>query len=28
LRLVKVETLHQAVDALHAIQLGGQPPTC
>jgi PDZ domain-containing protein len=26
--LVKVETLNQAVDALHAIQLGGQPPSC
>jgi len=28
LRLVKVETLSQAVDALHALQRGGQPPTC
>lgn len=28
LRLVKVETLAQAVDALHAITAGGQPPSC
>src|ERR1700722_6467522 len=28
LRLVKVETLTQAVDALHAIQQGGQAPSC
>ncbi|ORJ61934.1 YlbL family protein [Mycobacterium simiae] len=28
LRLVKVETLSQAVDALHAIQQGGQAPSC
>jgi PDZ domain-containing protein len=28
LRLIKVETLNQAVDALHAIQVGGQPATC
>lgn len=28
LRLVKVETLSQAVDALHAITSGGQPPSC
>jgi Lon-like protease len=28
LHLIKVETLSQAVDALHAIQVGGQPPTC
>ena len=28
LRLLKVETLSQAVDALHALQVGGQPPTC
>jgi PDZ domain-containing protein len=28
LRLVKVETLGQAVDALHAIGSGGQPPSC
>jgi PDZ domain-containing protein len=28
LRLVKVETLGQAVDALHALQTGGQPPSC
>jgi len=28
LRLVKVETLNQAVDALHAIQQGGQAPSC
>jgi Lon-like protease len=28
LRLVKVETLGQAVDALHAMTAGGQPPSC
>jgi len=28
LRLVKVETLSQAVDALHALTSGGQPPSC
>jgi PDZ domain-containing protein len=28
MRLVKVETLGQAVDALHAITSGGQPPGC
>lgn len=28
MRLVKVETLSQAVDALHAITSGGQPPSC
>jgi PDZ domain-containing protein len=28
LRLVKVETLGQAVDALHALRAGGQPPSC
>jgi PDZ domain-containing protein len=28
LRLVKVETLSQAVDALHAIKSGGQTPSC
>ena len=28
LRLVKVETLDQAVDALHVLQAGGQPPSC
>ena len=28
LRLVKVETLNDAVDALHAVTSGGQPPTC
>jgi PDZ domain-containing protein len=28
MRLVKVETLSQAVDALHAITSGGQPPAC
>jgi len=28
LRLVKVETLRDAVDALHAVTSGGQPPTC
>ncbi|OBI11752.1 signal protein PDZ [Mycobacterium sp. E2327] len=28
LRLVKVETLAQAVDALHAIKAGGQTPSC
>jgi len=28
LRLVKVETLSQAVDALHTITSGGQPPAC
>jgi Lon-like protease len=28
LRLVKVETLTQAVDALHAMTSGGQPPSC
>jgi PDZ domain-containing protein len=28
LRLVKVETLGEAVDALHAITSGGQPPGC
>ena len=28
MRLVKVETLGQAVDALHAITSGGQPPSC
>src|SRR5262249_43403600 len=28
LRLVKVETLSQAVDALHAVTAGGQPPSC
>jgi Lon-like protease len=28
LRLVKVETLDQAVDALHTITSGGQPPSC
>ncbi len=28
LRLVKVETLGQAVDALHTIGSGGQPPSC
>jgi Lon-like protease len=28
LRLVKVETLSQAVDALHAMTSGGQLPSC
>src|SRR6185437_13078175 len=28
LRLVKVETLSGAVDALHAITSGGEPPSC
>jgi PDZ domain-containing protein len=28
LRLIKVDTLTEAVDALHAVQAGGQPPTC
>jgi PDZ domain-containing protein len=28
LRLVKVETLGQAVDAIHAVTSGGQPPSC
>ena len=28
LRLVKVETLSEAVDALHAVTSGGQPPSC
>ena len=28
LRLVKVDTLGQAVDALHAVTSGGQPPSC
>ncbi len=28
MRLVKVETLSQAVDALHALTSGGQPPSC
>jgi len=28
MRLVKVDTLGEAVDALHAITSGGQPPTC
>ncbi|OHV04921.1 YlbL family protein [Mycobacterium talmoniae] len=28
LQLVKVDTLGQAVDALHTISTGGQPPTC
>ena len=28
LRLVKVETLSQAVDALHALTSGGQLPSC
>jgi PDZ domain-containing protein len=28
LRLVKVETLNQAVDALHAVTSGGQAPSC
>src|SRR6202012_4920752 len=28
LRLIKVDTPSQAVDALHAIQTGGQPPSC
>ncbi len=28
MRLVKVDTLGAAVDALHAITSGGQPPTC
>ena len=28
MRLVKVETLSQAVDALHAVTSGGQPPSC
>ncbi len=28
MRLVKVETLGDAVDALHAITSGGQPPSC
>lgn len=28
LRLLKVETLGQAVDALHALRAGGQPPSC
>ena len=28
LRLVKVETLGEAVDALHAVTSGGQPPSC
>jgi len=28
LRLVKIETLSQAVDALHAITSGGKPPSC
>jgi len=28
LHLVKVETLTQAVDALHAVTSGGQAPSC
>ena len=28
LQLVKVETLNQAVDALHALSAGGEPPRC
>lgn len=28
MRLIKVENLGQAVDALHALTSGGQPPTC
>jgi PDZ domain-containing protein len=28
LRLVKVDTLSQAVEALHAVTSGGQPPSC
>ena len=28
MQLVKVEALPQAVDALHAVASGGQPPTC
>jgi PDZ domain-containing protein len=28
LRLVKVETLSEAVDSLHAVTSGGQPPSC
>jgi PDZ domain-containing protein len=28
LRLVKVETIGQAVDAIHAVTSGGQPPSC
>lgn len=28
LQLVKVETLDQAVDALHTVTSGGEPPTC
>ena len=28
LRLVKVDTLSQAVDALHAVTSGGRPPSC
>jgi PDZ domain-containing protein len=28
LQLVKVDSLVQAVDALHAISAGGEPPRC
>jgi PDZ domain-containing protein len=28
LQLVKVDNLSQAVDALHAISAGGEPPHC
>jgi PDZ domain-containing protein len=28
LQLVKVDTLGQAVDALHTVASGGQPPSC
>jgi PDZ domain-containing protein len=28
LELVKVDTLTQAVDGLHAISAGGEPPRC
>jgi PDZ domain-containing protein len=28
LQLIKVDTLGGAVDALHAVAAGGQPPTC
>ena len=28
MELVKVDTLGQAVDALHALSAGGEPPRC
>jgi PDZ domain-containing protein len=28
LQLIKVETLSQAVDALHTVSAGGEPPSC